>query len=46
MNVLDKALKDSEVACKLDDKNIKAHYLCGWILAEASKKDESKINKA
>lgn len=26
--------------------NIKAHYLCGCILAECSKKDYSKFNKA
>ena len=39
MNQVDKALKDAEVACELDDQNIKAHYLCGCILAEASKTD-------
>jgi hypothetical protein len=33
MGVIDKALKDAEAACELDDKNIKAHYLCGCILA-------------
>lgn len=46
LGVIDKALKDAEAACELDDKNIKANYLCGCILAEASKKDDSKINKA
>jgi hypothetical protein len=44
--MLDKALKDAEEACELDDHNIKAHYICGCILAEAAKKDEAKMDKA
>ena len=40
------ALKDAEEACEVEDTNIKAHYLCGCILAELAKQDASKIRKA
>ena len=44
--MLEKGLKDAESACELDEKNIKAHYICGCILAELSKNDDSKLQKA
>ena len=44
--MLDKSLKDAEAACELDEDNIKAHYICGCILAEMGKKDTSKLGKA
>ena len=31
--MLDRSLKDAEAACELDEDNIKAHYICGCILA-------------
>ena len=37
MNLLDEALKDAIQAIELDDKNIKAHLLCGQVLAEMGK---------
>ena len=44
--MLDKSLKDAETACELEDDNIKAHYICGCVLAELGKKDWSKLSKA
>lgn len=40
------SLKDAETACELNEQNIKAHYICGCILAEMGKVDESKLHKA
>jgi Flp pilus assembly protein TadD len=40
------ALKDAEAACELNESNIKAHYICGCILAELGKFDDSKLSKA
>ena len=31
--MLDKSLKDAETACELEEDNIKAHYICGCVLA-------------
>ena len=42
----EEALKDAEEACELEEKNIKAHYICGCILAELGKKDQKRLNKA
>ena len=44
--MLDKSLKDAENACELEDDNIKAHYICGCVLAELGKKDWAKLSKA
>jgi STIP1 family protein 1 len=48
LNQLKKAYEDSKYAVELDDKNIKAHLLCGQILAELGKLEPGyeKINLA
>ena len=38
------ALKDAIQAIELDDKNIKAHLLCGQVMAQIGKKDSSLNN--
>ncbi len=43
---LKESLRDAEVACELDEDNIKAHYICGCILAELGKNDDGKLPKA
>lgn len=39
MGNLEAALKDAQEAVELDNDNIKAHLLCGQILAEVGKKN-------
>lgn len=44
--MLGNCLKDAETACELEDDNIKAHYICGCVLAELGKTDWSKLIKS
>ena len=42
------AYEDANASIELDDKNVKAHLLCGQILAELGKREPGfdKLNKA
>ncbi len=44
MKEFDKAYKDSIQAIELDDKNIKAHLLCGQTLVEMGKNQKGTEN--